>query len=250
MSGHSHWSGIKHKKAANDAKKGKVFSRVAKLIHVAVKEGGGGNPDDNPRLRLVLDKARQVNMPKDNIKRAIEKALDTSSGYIPMTFESYGPGGSAIIAECLTDNTMRTGPEVRHIMEKAGAKLGKEGSVAYMFQRKGVFIISADKTTEEELMEVALEAGAEDIETTDEDFTVYSSVADFVAVGEALEAAKIETEESEIKLVPENTVEVDLEAARKIMTIIEKIEDHEDVQNVYCNYEFSDEVAAQLEAEI
>ena len=249
MAGHSHWAGIKHKKAANDSKKGKVFSRVAKLIYVAVKEGGSGNPDDNPRLRLVLDKARQVNMPKDNIKRAIDKALDTSSGYIPMTFESYGPGGSAIIAECLTDNTMRTGPEIRHLMEKAGAKLGKEGSVAYLFQRKGVFVITSDKTDEESLMEIVLEAGAEDIETAEEFFTIYSSVPDFIAVGEALQAANIETEVSELRLVPENTVEVDLESARKIMTIIEKIEDHDDVQSVYCNYEYSDEVAAQLESE-
>ncbi len=249
MAGHSHWAGIKHKKAANDAKKGKVFSRIAKLIYVAVREGGGGNPDDNPRLRLVLDKARQVNMPKDNVKRAIDKALDTSSGYIPMTFESYGPGGSAIIAECLTDNTMRTGPEVRHLMDKAGAKLGKEGSVAYMFQRKGVFVINTELVDEEKLMEITLEAGAEDMEVSDDFYTVYTSVADYVQVGEALEKENIETEISELRLVPENTVEVGLEDARKIMIIIEKIEDHEDVQNVYCNYEYSDEVAAQLEEE-
>ncbi len=249
MAGHSHWAGIKHKKAANDAKKGKVFSRIAKLIYVAVREGGGGNPDDNPRLRLVLDKARQVNMPKDNVKRAIDKALDTSSGYIPMTFESYGPGGSAIIAECLTDNTMRTGPEVRHLMDKAGAKLGKEGSVAYMFQRKGVFVINTELVDEEKLMEITLEAGAEDMEVADDFYTVYTSVADYVQVGEALEKENIETEISELRLVPENTVEVGLEDARKIMIIIEKIEDHEDVQNVYCNYEYSDEVAAQLEEE-
>ncbi len=249
MSGHSHWAGIKHKKAANDAKKGKVFSRVAKLIYVAVREGGGGNPDDNPRLRLVLDKARQVNMPKDNVKRAIEKALDTSSGYIPMTFESYGPGGSAIIAECLTDNTMRTGPEVRHLMDKAGAKLGKEGSVAYMFQRKGVFVINTELVEEDKLMEITLEAGAEDMEVADDFYTIYTSVTDYVTVGEALEKANIESEISELRLVPENTVEVGLEDARKILNIIEKIEDHEDVQNVYCNYEYSDEVAAQLEEE-
>ncbi len=249
MAGHSHWAGIKHKKAANDAKKGKVFSRIAKLIYIAVKEGGGGNPDDNPRLRLILDKAKQANMPKDNIKRAIDKAMDTSAGYIPMTFESYGPGGSAIIAECLTDNTMRTGPEVRHLMEKAGAKLGKEGSVAYLFQRKGVFVITSDQTDEEALMELTLEAGAEDIETEEEFFTVYSSVGDFVSVGEALEKAGINTEVSELRLVADNNVEVGLEDARKINTIIEKIEDHEDVQSVYCNYEYSDEVAAQLENE-
>ncbi len=249
MAGHSHWAGIKHKKAANDAKKGKIFSRIAKLMSVAVKEGGGGNPDDNPRLRLILEKARQANMPKDNIKRAIDKALDSGNGYIPMTFESYGPGGSAIIAECLTDNTMRTGPEVRHLMEKSGAKLGKEGSVAYMFQRKGVFVIAKDQTDEETLMEVALDAGADDIEVEDDCFTVYTSVVDFIGVGEALEKAKIETQESELKLIPENTVSVDIDDARKILSIIEKIEDHEDVQSVYCNYDITDEIAAQLEAE-
>ena len=249
MAGHSHWAGIKHKKAANDAKKGKIFSRVAKLIYVAVKEGGGGNPDDNPRLRLVLEKARQVNMPKDNIKRAIDKALDTSQGYIPMTFESYGPAGCAIIAECLTDNTMRTGPEVRHLMEKAGAKLGKEGSVAYMFQRKGVFTISNEQADEEKLMEITLEAGAEDIEESGDFFIVYTGISEFTAVGEALAAANIETQESELKLVPENTVEVDIDSARKIMSIIEKVEDHDDVQNVYSNFDISEEVAAELAAE-
>ncbi len=249
MAGHSHWAGIKHKKAANDAKKGKVFSRLAKLVYIAVLEGGGGNPDDNPRLRLILEKCRQANMPKDNIKRAIVKATESGDGYIPMTFESYGPAGVAIIAECLTDNTNRTGPEVRHLMEKAGAKIGKEGSVAYMFQRKGVYVIDGEKTDEDTLMDIALEAGAEDIANHGDFFEVFTGVAEFVPVGEAFEKAGIETREGEMKLVPENSVEVGLEDAQKIMNIIEKIEEHEDVQNVYANFDISDEVAAQLAAE-
>ena len=229
MSGHSHWAGIKHKKEANDAKKGKIFSRLAKLIYIAVREGGSGNADDNPRLRLVLDKCRQANMPKDNIKRAIDKALDNGAGYLPMT-----------------DNTNRTGPEIRYIIEKSAAKLAKEGSVAYLFQRKGFFQISKEQATEEKLMEVALEAGAEDIVDEGDFFEVYTSVPDFVKVAEALAAAKIETEESEMRLVPDNTVEVGLEDARKLTSIIEKLEEQEDVQNVYSNFDVSDEVAAQL----
>lgn len=249
MSGHSHWAGIKHKKAANDAKKGKVFSRLVKLIVIAVKEGNSGNPDDNPRLRLVLDKCRQSNMPKDNIKRAIDKALDTTTGFSPMAFEGYGPGGVAIIAECLTDNTNRTGPEMRHLFEKTGAKLGKEGSVSYMFQRKGIFTVNKENSTEEKLMEVALEAGAEDIVDQGEFFEITTSPNDYLAVGAALEKAAIVTEESEIKLVPENTVQVDLDDARKIMTILERLEDHDDVQNAYSNFDMSEEVAAKLGAE-
>lgn len=247
MSGHSHWAGIKHKKEANDAKKGKVFSRLAKLIYIAVREGGSGNQDDNPRLRLILDKCRQANMPKDNIKRAIDKAQDTSTGYNPMTFEAYCPGGAAIICECLTDNTNRTGPEIRGIIEKSAAKMAKEGSVAYLFQRKGFFQISKEQADEEKLMEVALEAGAEDIVDAGDCFEVYTGVPDFMNVAEALAAAKIETEESEMRLVPDNTVEVGLEDARKITNIIAKLEEQEDVQNVYSNFDMSDEVAAQLE---
>lgn len=249
MSGHSHWSGIKHKKAANDAKKGKVFSRLAKLLVIAVKEGNSGHPDDNPRLRLILEKCRQSNMPKENVKRAIDKALDTSTGFSPMTFEGYGPGGVAIIAECLTDNTNRTGPEMRHLFEKTGAKLGKEGSVSYMFQRKGIFTVNKENATEEKLMEVALEAGAEDIVDQGEFFEITTGPNEYLAVGSALEAAAIVTEESEMKLVPENTVQVDVDDARKIISILERLEDHEDVQNAYSNFDMSDEVAAKLGAE-
>lgn len=246
MAGHSHWAGIKHKKAANDAKKGKVFSRLAKLLFIAVREGGSGNPDDNPRLRLLVDKCRQANMPKDNVKRNIDKALDTSTGYIPMTFEAYGPGGAAVIVECLTDNTNRTGPEIRFIMEKTGAKIAKEGAVAYLFQRRGFFSIAKEKTSEENLMEVALNAGAEDVVDQGDFFEVLSSINDFVSVSEALMNAKIETEVSELRLIPANTVEVGLEDAKKLTNIIDKLEEQDDVQNVYANFDVSAEVAKKL----
>jgi YebC/PmpR family DNA-binding regulatory protein len=247
MSGHSHWAGIKHKKAANDAKKGKVFSRLAKLVYIAVREGGNiGNPDDNPRLRLVIDKCRLANMPKDNWKRAVDKALDTSTGYSPMTFECYGQGGAAVIVECLTDNTNRTGPEIRHLIEKGGAKIAKEGAVAYLFQRKGVFTVSKEKATEDKLMEVGLDAGVEDIADQGDLFEIYTAPNDFTAVGEAFAKARIETDESELKLIANDLVNVGLDDARKLTNLMERLDEHEDVQNVYSNFDVSDEIAAQL----
>lgn len=249
MAGHSHWAGIKHKKAANDKKRGKVFSKLAKLVYTAVKEGGSGNPDDNPRLRLIIDKCRQANMPKDNIKRAIEKADSPGGGYEAMSIEGYGAAGVAVIAECLTDNTNRTGPEVRKIFEKAGANVGKPGCVSYMFQRKGVFQVEKEKADEEKLMEVGLEAGAEDVVDQGEFFELTCDPTEFVALGEALEAAGIETTTSEMQMIPDNQIEVDLEAAQKLMRLTDNLEEHEDVQNVYTNFDISAEVAEQLAAE-
>lgn len=250
MAGHSHWAGIKHKKAANDIKRGKVFSRLAKLIYSAVKEGGGGKPEDNPRLRLILEKCRQANMPKDNIKRAIDKALDAGgAGYQPLTFEGYGPGGVAVIIECLTDNSNRTGPEVRNIFEKGGGKLGKPGCVAHQFQRLGVFEVDKSKADEERLLEIALEAGAEDIVDQGEFFEVLTDPNAFVTVGEALVRAGIETSKSELQLIPMNRIEVGVDVARKILKLTDKIEDQEEVQNVYTNLEVSATVAAELAAE-
>jgi YebC/PmpR family DNA-binding regulatory protein len=249
MAGHSHWAGIKHKKAINDKKKGKVFSKLVKDIYSAVKEGGGGNPDDNPRLRLVVDKCRQANMPKDNIKRAIDKALEGGGGYDPMAVEGYGQGGVAVIAECLTDNSNRTGPEVRKIFEKCGAKVGTPGCVAYMFQRKGVFQVEKEKISEEKLMEVALEAGAEDIVDQGDFFEVTCEPTDFLPLGEAFEKAGVETSDSELRLIPDNSVEVDLEIARKLMNLVDALEEHEDVQNVYANFDISADAASELEKE-
>ncbi len=246
MAGHSHWAGIKHKKAINDARKGKVFSRLAKLVYTAVKEGGSGKPEDNPRLRLVIDKCRQANMPKDNIKRAIDKALDTSQGYESLSIEGYAAGGVAVIAECLTDNSNRTGPEVRKIFEKSGAKVGTPGCVSYMFQRKGVFHVDKEGVNEDTLMELALDAGAEDVVDQGDFFEILTDPGDFVGVGEALEKAEIATTQSELQLIPDNFVQVDEEAARKIMKLTDNLEDHEDVNNVYTNADVSAEVAAAL----
>ncbi len=249
MAGHSHWAGIKHKKAINDKKKGKVFSKLVKLINTAVKEGGGGNPDDNPRLRLIIDKCRLANMPKDNVKRAIDKALAPGGGFEPVTFEAYGPGGAAVVVECLTDNNNRTGPEVRRLIERAGAKLGKPGCVLHMFQRKAVFNVEADKASEEKLMEVALEAGAEDIVDQGGFFEVTAPATAFVPVATALTAAGIETSLSEIQLVPDSRIPVGLEDAQKLMKLTEVLEEHDDVQDVYSNFDVSEEAAAALAAE-
>lgn len=249
MAGHSHWSNIQHKKAAKDKKKGKVLSKLIKQLYTAVKEGGSGKPDENPRLRLVLDKCRLANMPKDNIKRAIEKAVGGSVGYENMIFEGYAQEGVAVVVECLTDNGQRTGPEIRFLFDRAGGKVGKQGSVMHMFQRKGVFQIEKEKIDEEALMDVALEAGAEDVVDQDTFFEVYSDPNSFLTVGEALDKAGIETQLSELQLIPDNRIEVSLEAAQKISKLIDLLEENEDVQNVYTNFDVSAEAAAQLEAE-
>jgi DNA-binding regulatory protein, YebC/PmpR family len=250
MAGHSHWANIQHKKAAKDKKKGKVLSKLIKLLYTAVKEGGSGKPEENPRLRLVLDKCRQANMPKDNIKRAIEKAVSGSAGYEPMVFEGYAQEGVAVVVECLTDNPQRTGPEIRYIFDRAGAKMGKQGSVLHMFQRKGVFQVDKGNVDEEKLMDIALEAGAEDVVDQDDFFEINSDPNDFITVDDALTQAGIETQLSEIQMIPDNRIEVSLEAAQKISKLIDTLEENEDVQNVYTNFDVSTEVAAQMAAEV
>ncbi|MCC8180372.1 MAG: YebC/PmpR family DNA-binding transcriptional regulator [Planctomycetes bacterium] len=250
MAGHSHWSNIQHKKAAKDKKKGKVLSKLIKQIYTAVKEGGSGKPDENPRLRLVMDKCRLANMPKDNIKRAIDKAVGGSVGYENMIFEGYAQEGVAVVVECLTDNGQRTGPEIRYIFDRAGGNMGKQGSVMHMFKRKGVFEIEKDKVEEEQLMDIVLDAGAEDVVDQDTFFEVYTDPNSFLAVGEALEKAGIEAQTSELQLIPDNRIEVSLEAAQKISKLIDQLEENEDVQNVYTNFDVSAESAAQLESEV
>lgn len=250
MAGHSHWANIQHKKAAKDKKKGKVLSKLIKLLYTAVKEGGSGKPEENPRLRLILDKCRLANMPKDNIKRAIEKAVSGSAGYEPMVFEGYAQEGVAVVVECLTDNPQRTGPEIRYIFDRAGAKMGKQGSVLHMFQRKGVFQVDKGNVDEEKLMDIALEAGAEDVVDQDDFFEINSDPNDFIAVDDALTQAGVETQLSEIQMIPDNRIEVSLEAAQKISKLIDTLEENEDVQNVYTNFDVSTEVAAQMAAEV
>ncbi len=250
MAGHSHWANIQHKKAHKDKKKGKILSKLVKQIYTAVKEGGSGKPDENPRLRLILEKCKLANMPKDNIKRAIEKAVGGSAGYESMTFEGYAQDGVAVVVECMTDNGQRTGPEIRYIFDRAGAKMGKQGSVLHMFQRKGVFQVEKDKADGDTLMDLAIDAGAEDVVDQDTFFEVYTDPMSFLTVGEALDKAGIETQVSEIQLIPDNRIEVNLETAQKISKLIDTLEDNEDVQNVYTNFDVSAEAAAQLEAEV
>lgn len=248
MAGHSHWSNIQHKKAAKDKKKGKVLSKLIKLLYTAVREGGSGKPEENPRLRLVLDKCRLANMPKDNIKRAIEKAVGGSAGYENMVFEGYAQDGVAVVVECMTDNPQRTGPEIRYIFDRAGAKVGKQGSVMHQFQRKGVFQVEKDKADGETLMDLAIEAGAEDVVDQDTFYEIYTDPNVFVTVGEALEKAAIETQLSEVQMIPDNRIMVSLETAQKISKLIDALEDNEDVQNVYTNFDVSAETAEQLSA--
>ncbi len=250
MAGHSHWANIQHKKAAKDKKKGKILSKLVKQIYTAVKEGGSGKPDENPRLRLILEKCKLANMPKDNVKRAIEKAVGGSAGYESMIFEGYAQEGVAVVVECLTDNGQRTGPEIRYIFDRAGAKVGKQGSVLHMFQRKGVFQVEKEKADEETLMDLALEAGAEDVIDQDTFFEIYTAPDSFLNVGEALEKAGIETQVSELQMIPDTRTEVSLDAAQKISRLIDTLEENEDVQNVYTNFDVSAEAAAQLEAEV
>ncbi len=249
MAGHSHWANIQHKKAAKDKKKGKILSKLVKQIHTAVKEGGSGKPEENPRLRLVLDKCRLANMTKDTVKKNIDKALGGNVGYENQVYEGYAQDGVAIVVECLTDNGQRTGPEIRYIFDRNGGKIGKQGSVMHMFQRKGLFQVEKEQADEETLMAVALDAGAEDIVDQDTFFEVYTDPTAFITVNDALTKAGIESQTAEIQLIADNRIEVAFETAQKISKLIDALEDNDDVQNVYTNFDVSAEAAAQLEAE-
>ena len=246
MSGHSKWSSIKHKKAATDAKRGKLFGRLAKEIAVAAKMGGG-DPETNPRLRQAVSAARSANMPMDNVKRAIQKGTGELPGasYEEYTYEGYGPGGVAVMVEVMTDNRNRTTPEIRHIFSKCGASLAETGSVAWMFERKGYFLIAGSAVGEDELLELALEAGAEDMTGDGENFEVLADPADFEAVSEALAAHEIPTLEAQIAMVPTNTVKAEGKQAEQVLRIMEMLDDHDDVQNVWANFDIDpDELGA------
>jgi YebC/PmpR family DNA-binding regulatory protein len=247
MSGHSHWAGIKHKKALVDAKRGKAWSRLSKAIIIAAKLGGG-DPDANFRLRTAIDDAKAVSMPKENITRAIKKGTgELDGGNIEeVVYEGYGPGGVAVLCEVLTDNRNRTAPEVRKTFEIAGGKLGSTNCVAWNFEKKGLFLISTDKTNEDTLMEVALEAGAEDVKKVGNQFEVTCDPADFGAVSAALSAAKIETEMAELTLIPKETVDLDADMARKVLKLMENLDDLDDVQAVSANFNIPEDVMAEI----
>ena len=248
MSGHSHWAGIKHKKAANDAKRGKVWSKIARMIIVAAKNGGG-DPSANLTLRYAIDKAKAANMPKDTIEKAVKKGAGGLEGvsYEEVLYEGYGPSGVAIMVEALTDNRNRTGPEVKKIFEKRGGSLGTSGCVNLMFSKKGLITVNAGSVDEEQLLEIALNAGADDMENTGEIFEITCDPAAFEELKRALQAAEIAIEVAEIAMVPQTTIAVDEEAtAKRILLLMEAFEDHDDVQNVYANFDIPDEIISRL----
>ena len=248
MAGHSKWANIKHRKGRQDAKRGKVFSRLIRELTVASKLGGPA-PDDNPRLRTALDKALSANMPKDTIERAIQRGSGSDEGenLEETTFEGYGPGGVAIIVESMTDNNNRTVAEVRHAFSKAGGKLGTDGSVSYLFIKKGLIQLSNNSNLEQ-VMEVAIESGAEDIEENlDKSITISTLPKDFELVKQALIDEKLETMNSEISLVPETSISTDLETSLKIYKLLETLEDLDDTQNVHSNADFPKEIVEHLE---
>ncbi|HZK24670.1 MAG TPA: YebC/PmpR family DNA-binding transcriptional regulator [Oscillospiraceae bacterium] len=251
MAGHSKWANIKHKKARADAQKGKSFTKISKEIMAAVRQGGS-DPNGNFRLRLALQKARSVNMPNDNITRAVQKGAGELDGvnYEEIVYEGYGPAGTAVLLDILTDNRNRTVGEIRHIFSRHAGSLGATGCVAWMFNRKGYLAVAADGIDEDDLMLQALDAGAADFEADEDGYEIYTAPDDFEAVKEKLEVAGIDFTEAEITMIPENTVVVtDLEDARKAMILIELLEDHDDVQNAYTNLDIPAEVAQALENE-
>ncbi|MBN1912729.1 MAG: YebC/PmpR family DNA-binding transcriptional regulator [Pirellulales bacterium] len=248
MAGHSHWAGIKHKKALVDAKRGKAWSKLSKAIIVAAKMGGG-DPDANLRLRYAIDDAKAVSMPKDNIQRAIKKGTGELDGgnLEEVAYEGYGANGVAVLCQVLTDNRNRTAPEIRKIFEMADGKLGSTGCVAWMFDSKGLFLIPVTAVDEDRLMEVALEAGADDVQTVGKTFEVTCDPNVFRDVSKALTDAGIEPEVKEVTLIPQNTVDLDADAARKVLKLMERLDDHDDVQTVSANFNIPDDVMAEIE---
>ena len=247
MSGHSKWANIQHRKGRQDAKRGKEFTKAAKEIIIAANNGG--DPASNSRLRASIAAAKSINLPKDKIEAAIRKGTGQDAGgdIIEINYEGYGPGGVAVIVETATDNRNRTVAEIRHLMSKGGGSMGENGCVSWKFERKGVIQFSKEKYTEDQLMEAALEAGADDLRDEGDVWEIQTAMADFNAVREAFEAAGLEMISAELNQVPQTTMEVDLETARKLLRFIELLEDNDDVQNVYSDADISDEIMAQLE---
>ncbi len=248
MAGHSKWANIQHRKKAQDAKRGKLFTKLIREITVAARMGGP-DPDSNPRLRAAIDKGLGSNMTKDTIERAIKRGAGASDGenYEEVRYEGYGPGGLAVMVDCLTDNRNRTVAEVRHAFTKAGGNRGADGSVAYLFTKTGTLTF-APGSDEDRIMEVALEAGAEDVQSSEDgSIEVTTTPEEFMNVKDAMTAAGLEPEMAEITMTPSTTVDLDLESAEKVMRLVDTLEDLDDVQNVYTNADFSDEVMAKLQ---
>ncbi len=242
MSGHSKWASIKHKKAATDIKKGKIFSKLAKEITISAK-GGGGDLDANARLRLAVNKAKSVNMPADNIDRAIKKGTGELPGvsYEEISYEGYGPKGVAFIVEALTDNKNRTAAEIRNIFSKKGGNMAGPGSVSWMFTKKGFIMVKDSSADEDKVFTAALDSGAEDIKTESSLYEITTPVAAFEKVKNALEEASIEIESAEITMIPSSSIQIEGDDAKQVLALIDLLEDYEDVQNVYANFDIPDE---------
>jgi YebC/PmpR family DNA-binding regulatory protein len=249
MSGHNKWSTIKHKKGAADAKRGKIFSKIIKEISIAARMGGG-DADGNPRLRTALNAARMANMPKENVDRAIKRGTGELEGvnYEEITYEGYGPGGVAVLAEALTDNKNRTVAEIRHIFDKYNGNLGETGCVNWIFEKKGLIVIPLKGLTEDEVMELALENGAQDVSAEEETFEITTAPTDFESVRKAVEDKGWTIEEAEITMIPQNSVKLEGKKAEQMLKMMDALDDHEDLQKVYANFDISDEEMMKLSA--
>ena len=248
MAGHSKWANIKHRKAASDAKRGKIFTRIAKELTIAARDGGG-DPDANPRLRLVIQQARAANMPKDNIDRAIKRGTGELEGQTLEEFmlEGYGPGGIGILIECVTDNRNRTVADVRHILSRNGGSMADAGSVAWNFSRKSVIAIDKGETNEDDVLMAVIDAGAEDVKVEEETFDVYAEPENFDAVREALETAEYTIKEAKLAFLPTQSVELTDGDVASALKLLDALDDADDVQNIFSNAEISDEELAKIE---
>jgi YebC/PmpR family DNA-binding regulatory protein len=249
MAGHSHWAGIKHKKAIVDAKRGKAWSKIARMIIVAAKNGGG-DPATNLALRYAIEKGKAANMPKDTIEKAVKKGTGDLEGvnFEEVLYEGYGSGGVAIMVEALTDNRNRTAPEIKRLFEKHGGSLGTSGCVNWMFSKKGLITVNTANADEEQLLEIALNAGADDMQNTGEVFEITCDPSAYEELKKTLQEKEIATEVAEISMVPQNTIEInDEHKAKRIISLMEAFEDHDDVQNAYANFDIPDEIIARIQ---
>ena len=247
MSGHSKWASIKHKKGAVDAKRGKIFTKLIREITVAARMGGG-DPDGNPRLRAAIAAAKAENMPKENIERGIKKGTGELEGvnYEETSYEGYGPGGVAVLVDCLTDNKNRAVADIKHLFERAGGSLGEPGCVAWLFEKKGLIVLEKKQVDEEQLLDLALEAGAEDVKEEEEEFEVIAEPNDFESVKQAIENAQLAYTLAEITMIPKNTVKIDGKKAQQMLNLMQGLEDNDDVSHVYANFDIDDEVLEAL----
>ncbi len=248
MSGHSKWSSIKHKKGKEDAKRGKIFSKLSKAVSMAAKDGGG-DPDMNASLAQAIEKAKEFNMPADNIKRAIQKGTGEIEGasYEHMVYEAYGPGGVAMMIDIMTDNKNRTAADMRHIIGKHGGNLGSTGSVAWMFEQKAVAVVPKDGNVDEDtLLTIVLDAGAEDMNVEENFFEIVAAASDISNIKAALEGSNIKYSSAEVTQLPKDTVKLDAADAKKLLKLMELLEEHDDVQNVYANFDIDDDVIEEV----